>query len=256
MSVPVPAEGFAAVPNWMIRDKRFDIYDIAVYAALASHTGPGGVRPSQATLADEARCSERQVRIVLARLVEHGLVEVTRRRRSGTGAGRHGALTNGYILHPHGRLADDEETAHDAGTSDEPAHGDRPTGTAQHLVPLIEEEPVKEEPGAAQRRGTRIPQPFIVTSEMVSWAREHAPLVDGSRSTQRFENYWLAKTGKDATKLDWKRTWQNWLLKDQQDAERLGGPRRTTVEVARSASQILAERRAARESGEQKAISA
>lgn len=155
------AEGFAAVPNWMIRDERFDIYDIAVFAALASHTGPGGVRPSQATLAREARCSERQVRIVLARLVEAGLVEVTRRRRSGAGAGRHGALTNGYVLHPHGRFAADEESAGDAGTSEEPAHdddepapGDRPTGTTAQVVPLTEEEPVKEEPGEEARTPT------------------------------------------------------------------------------------------------------
>lgn len=139
------AEGFAAIPNWMIRDGRFDIYDIAVYVALASHTGPGGVRPSQATLAAEARCSERQVRTVIQRLVEHGVVEVTRRRRTGAGTGRNGALTNGYVLHPHGNLADDEEPAPYAGTSDQPAHHDRPTGTAAQITPLIEEEPVEEE---------------------------------------------------------------------------------------------------------------
>ena len=28
----------------------------------------------------------------------------------------------------------------------------------------------------------------------------------------KFRNYWTAKSGKDATKLDWPRTWQNWIL--------------------------------------------
>lgn len=28
----------------------------------------------------------------------------------------------------------------------------------------------------------------------------------------KFRNYWTAKSGKDATKLDWSRTWQNWIL--------------------------------------------
>lgn len=28
----------------------------------------------------------------------------------------------------------------------------------------------------------------------------------------KFRNHWTSKTGKDATKLDWSRTWQNWVL--------------------------------------------
>jgi uncharacterized protein YdaU (DUF1376 family) len=32
------------------------------------------------------------------------------------------------------------------------------------------------------------------------------------RETTKFKNYWLAKGGKDARKLDWSRTWQNWVL--------------------------------------------
>ncbi len=55
---------------------------------------------------------------------------------------------------------------------------------------------------------------------MVAWARERCPLVDGPRSTERFINHFTAKTGRDATKLDWPATWRNWLLKDQADAER------------------------------------
>jgi uncharacterized protein YdaU (DUF1376 family) len=32
------------------------------------------------------------------------------------------------------------------------------------------------------------------------------------RESTKFKNYWLAKGGKDARKLDWSRTWQNWVL--------------------------------------------
>lgn len=144
------AEGFAAVPNWMIRDESIDGYEIAVYTALASHTGPGGVRPSQATLAREARCSERKVRDTLQKLVDRGVIEVVRRRRRGSGAGRHGALTDGYRLLPHGPLADtefaeNEEPAPDAGRYEQPAPDDRPTGTGVQSLLSIEEEPVEEE---------------------------------------------------------------------------------------------------------------
>jgi|GEM_PF-3165476 len=62
------------------------------------------------------------------------------------------------------------------------------------------------------RRGTRIPDDFTVTPEMVTWARENVPAVDGRLETEKFTNYWRAKTGKDATKLDWPATWRNWML--------------------------------------------
>lgn len=146
------AEGFAAVPNWMVRDESFDIYDIAVYTALASHTGPGGVRPSQATLAREARCSKRKVIEVVQHLQDRGVLQIVKRRRKGSGIGSGGSLTNGYVLTPHGPLSDDDEFA----GSDESAHGApsadkrvHPTTeeSAQDDRPYlsIEEEPIEEE---------------------------------------------------------------------------------------------------------------
>jgi hypothetical protein len=74
----------------------------------------------------------------------------------------------------------------------------------------------------AAKRGSRIPANFTVTAEMVAWAQEHAPLVNGKLATEKFINYWLAKSGRDATKLDWVLTWKNWMLTDQ---ERQGTPR-------------------------------
>lgn len=67
-----------------------------------------------------------------------------------------------------------------------------------------------------RKRATRIPDNFVVDADMAAWARERCPLVDGRTSTERFINYWSAKSGKDATKLDWPATWRNWLLNDQE----------------------------------------
>jgi hypothetical protein len=47
---------------------------------------------------------------------------------------------------------------------------------------------------------------------MVAWARANAPGIDGQRETLKFINYWQAKSGKDATKVDWPATWRNWML--------------------------------------------
>lgn len=63
------------------------------------------------------------------------------------------------------------------------------------------------------KRGTRIPEPFIVTGEMRQWAATRCPGVSVDSSTEKFVNYWRART-RDATKLDWRATWDNWLISD------------------------------------------
>jgi hypothetical protein len=67
-------------------------------------------------------------------------------------------------------------------------------------------------PRSQAKRGTRIPPGFAVTSEMAAWARDRAPSVDGRLETEKFVNYWTAKAGSGATKLDWPATWRNWIL--------------------------------------------
>ena len=34
------------------------------------------------------------------------------------------------------------------------------------------------------------------------------------RAATEFRNYWCAKPGRDARKLDWGRTWHNWCLRE------------------------------------------
>lgn len=63
-----------------------------------------------------------------------------------------------------------------------------------------------------RKRGSRLPDDFAVTDEMKNWFAANCPSVDGRRETEKFINYWQAKSGKDATKLDWIATWRNWML--------------------------------------------
>lgn len=67
-------------------------------------------------------------------------------------------------------------------------------------------------------RGTRIPDDFAVTADMVAWAQANAPHADGRLQTTKFVNYWRAKAGRDAVKVDWAATWRNWMLKAEEDA--------------------------------------
>ncbi len=80
---------------------------------------------------------------------------------------------------------------------------------------VLSEPPRGAASGAAPKRGCRIPDRFTVDEGMERWAKSQAPDVDWAMETRKFVNYWKAKPGKDAVKLDWGRTWQNWLLSAQ-----------------------------------------
>lgn len=64
----------------------------------------------------------------------------------------------------------------------------------------------------ARARGTRLPVDFVVTPQMVAWCQERCPGLDGRSETEKFRNYWAARTGQGATKLDWVATWRNWMI--------------------------------------------
>ena len=68
--------------------------------------------------------------------------------------------------------------------------------------------------GAKTRRGTRISEPFVVTDEMVEWAKTNAPGLDLDRVTAKFIDYWAAIPGAKGVKLDWTATWRNWLRRE------------------------------------------
>lgn len=74
-----------------------------------------------------------------------------------------------------------------------------------------------------QKRATRIPDDFTVTGEMLRWARENCPSINVARETEKFINYWQSKGGREACKLDWVKTWKNWMLNADERAPRSNG---------------------------------
>jgi hypothetical protein len=67
-----------------------------------------------------------------------------------------------------------------------------------------------------QTRGTRIPDPFPVTDEMISWAQTETPNIDWAAETRKFKDHWLAQPGQRGVKLNWNAVWRNWLRKAQE----------------------------------------
>jgi hypothetical protein len=64
-------------------------------------------------------------------------------------------------------------------------------------------------------RGTRWPSEAVVSEEWIEEAakkRDEMGLcaIDMRYEAERFQNYWAAKSGGAAAKVDWKKTWMNW----------------------------------------------
>ena len=74
----------------------------------------------------------------------------------------------------------------------------------------------------ARKRATRLSAEWWPTLENVDYAIGKG--LNQQRinvEAEKFRNYWIAKSGTGATKLDWDATWQNWILNA---CERNGAP--------------------------------
>lgn len=72
-------------------------------------------------------------------------------------------------------------------------------------------------------RGTRLPPDWTIPKSWGFWALERGLPAERARiEAEKFKNHWTAKSGKDATKLDWEATWRNWVLRALDDLAKSG----------------------------------
>ena len=91
---------------------------------------------------------------------------------------------------------------------------------------------------ASATRGTRLPSDWRLPKDWGDWAladlRGWTPETVRLES-EKFADFWHAKTGKDATKADWLATWRNWC-RNARPASNGGEPHRRTETERRVAS--------------------
>lgn len=89
-----------------------------------------------------------------------------------------------------------------------------------------QQQPEKKKSQSSAKRGTRLPDDWTLPLAWGRWALETYTVSedDVRREAMRFRNFWTAKSGKDATKINWRRTWENWC-----DNDRTFGNRRRPV---------------------------
>jgi hypothetical protein len=92
-------------------------------------------------------------------------------------------------------------------------------------------QPVSRHSERAEARGTRLPDDWQPTPELIAWAHAQCPGVDLAHETAQFRDYWRAQPGQRGVKLDWPATWRNWMRKAFSEVRRRGGrPGRTLPE--------------------------
>lgn len=64
----------------------------------------------------------------------------------------------------------------------------------------------------AKNRATRLSPEWQLPAAWGRWAiAEGYPEPTVRLEAQKFRDYWISKSGKDATKVDWEATWRNWM---------------------------------------------
>lgn len=87
-----------------------------------------------------------------------------------------------------------------------------PTPQPEKIIPPTPEPSLPEEPPKL-KKGTRLPDDWVLSDSNYQYAAskglDNQTIQDES---EKFSNYWTSKTGVGATKLNWDKTWQNWIL--------------------------------------------
>jgi hypothetical protein len=64
-------------------------------------------------------------------------------------------------------------------------------------------------------KGSRLSQDWIISDEYIEFCKTERPDLDVKLVADNFKDFWISKSGSDATKLDWFATWRNWVRKER-----------------------------------------
>lgn len=99
-------------------------------------------------------------------------------------------------------------------------------------------------------RGSRLPEDWQPNEDQIAYASQKGLAQDEiTRIANDFADYWIAKAGRDAVKVDWNRTWQKWVRTelDRRGGQRNGRPasvgKPSGAEIAKNAAAIAKAKR-------------
>jgi len=93
------------------------------------------------------------------------------------------------------------------------------TNSLERNASIPEPEPYKEkrDTKVSPKKGSRLSDDWFLPTEWGEWAiSEGWPDTVIRSEADKFKDFWISKTGRDASKLDWQATWRNWMRNSKQ----------------------------------------
>jgi hypothetical protein len=219
----IPADSFTIISNAWLRDPRLSLKAKGLAAYISSHA-PSHVLTVEQVLAENTDGKD-SVRAGMTELEERGYLVRDQVRGEGGRISR-----TDYVLSDPAESgfasAGKPAPGPDLRRRDVSAGGDQsgfsgpgePAGK-KTTPPTVDKKTMEKTPSASPR-GTRIPQGWKPSTDLGQWLLEKLPegrwtaqsSAWAKHETEKFTLYWETKTGRDATKIDWNRTWQKWML--------------------------------------------
>ncbi|MGL6551916.1 helix-turn-helix domain-containing protein [Aeromonas jandaei] len=204
--------------------------------------------PSHQHIADQCEISRRSVISHIDALCAMGLLIKEARR------GPNGKRSNVYMLtldgespaHPdvqllHIACAGVAQT-HSAGAAHRISHSLDPV--IDPKIPPLSPQGERAAESSAPRRGTRLPNDWFLPAEWGRWASQETgwPRERILLEAATFADYWQSLPGAKATKLDWEKTWRNWVRRAA-SSFRTAAQRKplANLQAAQNAAQALRE---------------
>lgn len=174
--------------------------------------------PSNRRLCADTELSERTIRNGLKSLADAGLIE--RHERNRENGSRSADLFTLRLWAARAAGGGGANGAEGGGQS-------LPGGGANAAPPEPSIEPKKEKktPSESKKTASRLPTDWTPTDTDMAYALgKGIPKSRAELMAEKFRNYWVAKSGPGATKLDWGYTWQNWVLTELERNPNLAKP--------------------------------
>lgn len=171
----------------------------SVLLAVANYADEEGVCwPSQEQLSEDTELSRHSVMRALDQLEDLGLVSRERRHRGD------GSRTSDLIMLD---LSRTELRSTEQCSSQQRSTQQQPKSHGATAEPIIEPSITKN------TRGSRLSEDWVPSEASIAKAAELGfEARDLRTEIEKFKNYWIAKAGASAVKVNWERTFQNWLI--------------------------------------------
>jgi hypothetical protein len=109
----------------------------------------------------------------------------------------------------HGSLSEDSVNDHGSYTAGMEGNGRE--GKGREVGDGVNDPAPTDPDPQPRKRGQRLPDGWIPSVETRTQMAAECPLIDLAAEHRKFTDYWMSKAGRDAAKLDWDRTWKNWI---------------------------------------------